>query len=986
MPLTRKRYVIFFTFFLGYLLVFTSLAAQQLRYSFKNFTPSEGLPSSEVYQALQSSDHYMWFATDHGVCRYNGYAFETFNLPDNSIMGLYEDEKKRVWAYSFTGRLFFYQDGKFENYRWNDQLVNAVRPGVINALHVDSSGVLHVSASGPNYIRISEKGVVESLMKLGSRAVSTSFPSYKKQFFTGILMYPEKFEAIVRPFEAVSELSFLNGNKRTTIKIPFLFQPERCRAKLFSGNEIVYFSKNCFIRIAENGKFFSKQTDFSIDDVEEIDGNYFIATEKGLIIQDKKDHVLFEYLKGIHITSLEKDYEGGLWISSITNGVFYLNHNRIEHLSQNDKIIEKKIKVLLRLKDSSVLATVQGNELIKFNPASEFESFKLDVSDIAALYQLDNSVVLAGSSMGFSPDLWKKNKLIREKGIQLLRIPSNSDLVIKDEKLYSGISNSILEFDLKQLDSPVFKENQKFRVSKLFLTNDKQLLVGNFLGLWLYKDRQFHYYDSSKQILQSRITDINEYKQKFLCLGTRGNGLLLMQKDSIHQITVSSGLISNNIRKIFIESNRIWVATNQGISIVTINSETALSYNIRNISVQDGLLSNEVNDMISYGHEIVVATNAGISFLNKDVVFKKEVQKLPFYTKEIRLNGVLLDSDQLNLLTYKQRNLSVKFEALNFSNPGKNNYRYRLFGYDTSWIYTNDLSIQFNPLPYGEYQLQIQAKREFDTWSQASSIIFPVKCTPPFWSTAWFFVLSLFFVIGLSFLFFRQRIGLIKKRQQEKDDLQKKITETEQMALRSQMNPHFIFNCLNSIQQYVIERDVKGANTFISGFSKLIRQTLEFSSREKITLDEEMSYLSNYLELEKMRMENQFQYELTVKTVHHPEELDIPPMLLQPYVENALRHGVRYLKNKEGMIHLSFIEKNGLLECSIEDNGIGRTRSKELKTKNPIEYQSRGMSLTAERIDLLNQNLAKPIEIVIEDLVNSMNEPVGTRVRVLFPV
>jgi hypothetical protein len=301
---------------------------------------------------------------------------------------------------------------------------------------------------------------------------------------------------------------------------------------------------------------------------------------------------------------------------------------------------------------------------------------------------------------------------------------------------------------------------------------------------------------------------------------------------------------------------------------------------------------------------------------------------------------------------------------LSYSNVGKLNYRYRLSGFDSTWFYTNNLELQFNPLPYGFYRLEIQAKREFDRWDdKVATISLLIQCKAPFWKTPLFWiVVTLLIILGV-FLYYRKREKEINKRQQEKEQLQQRISETEQLALKSQMNPHFIFNSLNSIQQYVIDRDVKGANSFISGFSKLMRQTLDFSSKEKVALTEEIGYLQNYLELERVRMESKFDFTIIIETISPVTELRIPPLLLQPYVENALRHGVRYLKDESGHIALSFIEKDGVLDCIIEDNGIGREKAGKLKAVNPIEYQSKGMSLTAERVELLNRNADRKIVI-----------------------
>ncbi len=987
MTAKRRLYLIYFCLFASHLIIPVHSNSQQLRYNFKNYTPSDGLPSSEVYQVMQDASHYMWFATDHGVCRYNGYAFETFNLPDNSILGLYEDGKKRIWAYSFSGQLFYYQNGKFEVYKWNDKVIKAIKPGVITGIYVDSVENLFVSASGPSNIMISEKGVVTNKFRQESVPEFLLFQITGHEFYTSITAYPSRFNNRDINENKTKLAVFLKAHKLNII-IPHLVLPERCRLKLFSNGEMIFYSRDCIVRISKNGDYQLQKTSFTVEDIEEIEGNYYLVTGNGLVIQDKNGKTLNTYFNGLHITSVEKDYEGGLWFSSITKGVFYLNNSSIKHLAKNNAIVDKRVKVLLKLDDSTFLGGVDPNEIIKCSINKSYESIFLQMKSIFSFYHFKPSFILVGGTLvNDNVDVWKYNPVIRKSGISFLRLQNSSDFVENNNILYSGIHDRIFEFDKSNLNNLPNYSKDVFRVSKLFLTSRNEILVGNQFGLWKYKDGHIAAYDSSSSFLKSRITDIAEYRQKYLCLGTRGNGLLLMQNSSIYQISDTSGLVSNNIRRIFIDDDHIWLATNQGISIVTIKSEKPLLYSIRNISVQDGLLSNEVNDMFSNGNEMIVATNSGISFLDKNVLFKKETYKLPFYITDIKLNGTPIDSRQLKSLSYRKRNLSVSFEALNFSNPGKNNYRYRLLGFDTSWLYTNDLKVQINPLPYGNYQLQMQAKREFDSWGQPDDgMRLPIRCSPPFWTTGWFFAIILAVVSFLFFLFYKQRIRLVKKRQEEKEDLQRRIAETEQMALKSQMNPHFIFNSLNSIQQYVIEGDVEGANSFISGFSKLIRQTLEFSSKERITLDEEISYLKNYLQLEKNKMEDIFRYEVTIQTKQSLTDISIPPLLLQPYVENAVRHGVRSLKNKEGIIHLFFIERDDVLECRIEDNGIGRERALQLKSRNPIEYQSKGMSLTANRVELLNKTMDRSIQIIVDDLRNQANDASGTRVTVLFPV
>ena len=247
----------------------------------------------------------------------------------------------------------------------------------------------------------------------------------------------------------------------------------------------------------------------------------------------------------------------------------------------------------------------------------------------------------------------------------------------------------------------------------------------------------------------------------------------------------------------------------------------------------------------------------------------------------------------------------------------------------------------------------------------------------------WVKVLFLVFGFISIYYFFTKRINKIKERANEKQIISNKVNELEQMALRSQMNPHFIFNCLNSIQEYVINSDVQGANKFITDFSRLIRSTLDNSYKKTITISDEIKYLRNYITIEQHRFENKFTFLIVTDDEINLEDNYIPPMLLQPYLENAIRHGINNKKEGQGHILINFLKQHNNLLCQIIDNGIGIEASKKMNSKNNIEYQSRGMELTAKRIMLLNNKIGTDTIVKIENL-----EPpkIGTIVSITIPL
>ena len=206
------------------------------------------------------------------------------------------------------------------------------------------------------------------------------------------------------------------------------------------------------------------------------------------------------------------------------------------------------------------------------------------------------------------------------------------------------------------------------------------------------------------------------------------------------------------------------------------------------------------------------------------------------------------------------------------------------------------------------------------------------------------------------------------------------------MALKAQMNPHFIFNCLNSIQQYVLEKDFEGVNKFLSDFAGLIRKTLDTSSKKEITLEEELEYISTYLRLERSRLENKFSFNIVVDDEVDLADYYLPPMILQPCLENSIRHGIRNRTDNLGKINVHISKDDAYLICTIEDNGVGMKLAQEYKSLRHIEHHSKGMKLTMNRIEVLSLTSGKKANAVWEDILNGNGDVEGTRVSIQFPI
>ena len=225
-----------------------------------------------------------------------------------------------------------------------------------------------------------------------------------------------------------------------------------------------------------------------------------------------------------------------------------------------------------------------------------------------------------------------------------------------------------------------------------------------------------------------------------------------------------------------------------------------------------------------------------------------------------------------------------------------------------------------------------------------------------------------------------------QKLQQIATAFEQKIAETEMTALRAQMNPHFIFNCLNSIKLYTLENDSQTASEYLTIFSQLIRLVLENSRSEKVTLQKELETLRLYIQLEAMRFKDKVKYRINIAPEIDQQYIDIPPLLLQPYVENAIWHGLMHKKEGGNICINVSLPLEHCLQVEIIDDGIGRNLAAEFKSKSATRQKSFGLKMTSERIDIINQvyNIKADVEII--DLKDAMNNAIGTKVIIKIPV
>lgn len=325
--------------------------------------------------------------------------------------------------------------------------------------------------------------------------------------------------------------------------------------------------------------------------------------------------------------------------------------------------------------------------------------------------------------------------------------------------------------------------------------------------------------------------------------------------------------------------------------------------------------------------------------------------------------------------------ITIDFSAINHTLAEAGQFRYMLDGVDEDWIDPGDKrSITYVYLAGGDYTFKLKAANNEGFWNPEIYQL-PIHVGTPWYKTSFFWLILIGFMIAIVYTYYRDRIRQVEV----KSEFEKRVADLEMSALRAQMNPHFIFNCLNSIDAYIIKNDSRKASEYLNNFSRLVRLILQNSRTSYVNLKDELEALELYIKLEQMRLRSSFEYEINLRDGLLPDNYEIPPMLIQPYVENAIWHGLNYL-DAGGKVMIE-IETNGdTLICTIEDNGIGRAAAAKIREAKNVKRKSMGMGITTARIEIINKLYETDNQIQIFDLYDEEGQAAGTRVILHIPV
>lgn len=430
----------------------------------------------------------------------------------------------------------------------------------------------------------------------------------------------------------------------------------------------------------------------------------------------------------------------------------------------------------------------------------------------------------------------------------------------------------------------------------------------------------------------------------------------------------------------------IWFTNTTGLTMLNPTTLEIKAYNHSN-----GLPGTNQNLSIYHGpkNDLILTSYAGYYRFFPDQIHqlqkpgRVQVTSLISGEKDINYDYEIANEGEIRLKP-EDNFFTIEFASLNYKNPTSLVYSYRLRGLDKSWKTSNRVgTASFTHLPGGNYVFEVRASNPTGMWSDTTSI--PIYIATPFYKTNWFTAILAIVIASVIYFLYRMRIRNIEKTESLKTQFNKQLAETEMRALRAQMNPHFIFNCLNSINRYIVKNDHKTASLYLTKFAKLIRLILDNSETHQVSLNQELDALKLYIDIESLRFDHKFSYEIEVDENIQTDSILIPPMIIQPFVENAIWHGLLH-KDTPGRMHLRFFLEGDLLYCEVEDDGVGRRKAMELKSKSATTRKSLGIKITSDRLAILNSKSNIQGSITYEDLNDHEMKSTGTRVTIKIPV
>ena len=963
--------------------------------SYYHYTSLDGLASSTVYQIIQDRGGFIWFATANGLSKFDGKQFTTYRTPDglnsNSIISIAEGDKGELYIGNFEKGINILKDGIIKNYisdvngrsitisylmidtlKKNEQTIFAYgRWEMINIISEKKSTGLTSSIINHSSLRINK---LEKLQNGNIMALTTTGLYQLKDSLFSKVPINSLSDTEIYCLANSNDGSYLIGTKGMIYKIKKNTVIGSYKIDIVGNNEVVN------ILCDRNNNIW-----FSIMNK----GFYFIAGGSNKIIDMGSKLGLQNTL----VTNYFEDKEGNIWVSTFGKGVYCLNNLYLTSYNESDGLSNNNVYSIANDKYGNLIfGTFNGISVLKNESLTSIKKLfsKTQTEYIYSIKNVNNEFYVGGalgvnkiidiSFQGIKLHMFQGLSFCKlSNGLYLIGSWSNSIRVSREFNIASKFSTFIIFGDS-------FIVN---RINEIFEDTKKNTWIATSLGLCkasIQLDKTGNVvlkksFFSTNPVLSSKTNSIyQDNNQNVWFAGEMGIARYNLQNDSVYTYTKINGYdLSSSTSIVSDNKNRLWIGNMKGLYLFSGDS-------VKYLNRQTGLPSNEVLSLSydSTGNSLIIGTSNGISFLDISLFDSFNPSPPSVKVTSIKAGDSVYTSYDNLVFKPEQHDISIHFKALNFSSPGSVKYKYKL---DNEWIPTEYGSLNLITLKSGTYELQIMAKAQNTNWSEPYLLSF--RILPRFTETIWFKLLVIVFLVAVGLLILTLSLRMTIRKARKEIELTERINELKHQALSAMMNPHFIANSLNSVQYLVNSRQYKEANDYIAMMAKLMRKNLDTAGKAFIQLSEEITRLKLYLDIEKLRFQESFTYEIKKGTDIDPDTILIPNMILQPFVENSLWHGI-INSGKSGLLTISFNFEDVYIDSvifksliiKVTDNGIG---IKEAKRHKKEDHISKGIHIIEERLRLLSTKMHLLQPIIFEDLSSQDNDSQGTEVIISLP-
>jgi len=1004
---------------------------------FKNYTIEDGLPSNTVADITQDHRGIIWLATHNGLCSFDGYRFVTYysnpfdstSISGNRIINIEKAEYPYLWIGTYEGGIckFNTLTGKARRLGFGKKNKGIPDERIIT-LSVDKYGVTWVGCSNhflsyilPNSTKANRFYLKHSYALAGDTmynpeiAFVVDHPTNDSLIIISLdkyLLFTNRITGKYQRYGYTTEqgritegsLHFRNviAKSDTLIWVGgwgcglLKFNPKKNTWKqyLINTEPPLNNGKNIFYHISSNNdsiiwvasemgllafntrlETFTSYKHHAENRYSALSGaanRVFIDINEGVWagmsngltnLHEENQHFKFTQLplpqestlkNAFYVYAVAYDSLRNQWLIGADegDGLYIYKDGKVTITKQKDYPIFK-ITSIKQLSDDYFILNTYGQGVYKYNATiNTIENFNFgkdgnlkDVFNIAVA--LDGEWIYAST---WSNGIYRKNQVTGE-----INHWSNTD---------DGLN----------------KPGYKYGFRNLFVDSKHRLWYPMSLGFGCFNSitnkfyNQFSFDNDSLYPIKF-VMDITEDAKGKIWVCTYLQGILVIDPVTLKItkiFTLNDGLASSTLYKIRTDdSGDIWVTTSLGL-----NHINHITYEVKTYNMSTGI----PDIILSAGFEIVHGKTLALGIYSGYLLADLNNLQKPIYKNTPVLTDFRVNNRQNNIekeyrnIEYYNNNISIRYSALPYYDPLNMEYSWMLKGMSNDWSEVTSLTeVSFYKLKYGRYDFFIRYRLKGESWSKTYKLV-GFTILPAWWQTVWFKLCLFLFLLFILLLVYKLRVWQIKKQENLKHDYELRISKIEMQALRSQMNPHFLFNSLNSIRLFVMKNETIKATEYLTQFSQLVRHILNTSRVDLVSLEDELNAIKLYINLEQARFEKEFTFNLKVDESLDLDSIQIPPMLLQPYIENAIWHGFMN-KEGDGVLGLEIFEKNDIVVFNIIDNGIGIKKSKELKSKTALKDKSFGMEITNERVEHFNKVNSNKIKVEIVDIL-----PTGTQV------